>query len=109
MAALLVAAVGCAVERARLGASLEDARVRIEADVQQQFATLSDRLERSVNLVAAEPSLLTVVQTRDGQATHDLFLRTADAAAATALEGIAITVYGLDARPIAWAGRPTSI
>jgi signal transduction histidine kinase len=109
LAALLVGAGSCVLERARLGASLDDARLRIEADVQGQFTTLSDRLERAVNLVAADPALLLVVQTRDGAGTHSLFVRTADAAALADFEGVAITVYGLDGRPIAWAGRPSPI
>lgn len=109
IAAFLVGTGGCLVERARLGGSLDDARRRIEADVQQQFTALSTRLERAVNLVAGEPTLLSVLQTRDAAATHALFVRAGEAATATGVESVAITVYGLDGRPIAWSGRPAPI
>jgi signal transduction histidine kinase len=107
--AALVGAGGLLAERARLGGSLQEARSRIEADVQQQFTTLSARLETAVNIVAAEPGLLTVVRTRDGAGTLALFVRSADAGAATRVNGIAITVYGIEGRPIAWSGRTAPI
>jgi signal transduction histidine kinase len=109
IAALLVGTGGCLLERARLGGSLADARSRIEADVQRQFSALSTSLERAVNIVAAEPTLLAVLQTRDGAGTHALFVRTAEAAAAAAIDSVAITVYGLEGRPVAWFGRPAPI
>jgi signal transduction histidine kinase len=107
--ALLAGVVGIVGERSQLGGSLESARARIATDVERQFSTLSDRLEAAVNAVAAEPTLLTLVQTRDGAATRGLFVRAAEAAASTRLPGVAITLYGPEGRPIAWSGRPAPI
>ena len=106
---VLVGAAGTIGERARLGSSRQDTRERIEADVERQFSMLSDRLERTVNLVAAEPGLLSVVQTRDGAGTRALFVRMADAADPARLPSIAVTLYGPEGRPIAWSGRPAPI
>ena len=58
LAAGLVGAVGLLGERAWLGATPQDARTRIEADVTQQFGVLSAQLETAVNRVAADPDLL---------------------------------------------------
>ena len=61
------------------------------------------------NRVAADPDLLAVVQTRDDAGTRALFVGVAEAAAASRPAAIALTVYGPEARPIAWAGRPESV
>ena len=109
VAALLVGTGGCLLERARLGGSRDDAHSRIEADIQRQFTGLSNSLDRAIDIVAAEPALLTVLQTRDGIGLRDLFVRAGEAATVAAIDNVAITVYGLDGRPVAWSGRPATI
>jgi signal transduction histidine kinase len=109
LAAVLAGAAGLLLERALLGTTLDEARGRIEADVQQRFTTLAERLEHAVNLVAAEPALLTVAQARDTAGTRALFVRMADAADSADIDGVAVTVYGVSGQPLAWSGRPASI
>jgi signal transduction histidine kinase len=98
---------GMAWERVRFGADFPAARDRIAADVQRQFSTLSRQLDAAVERVNSEPVLTTAVASGDATARRELFEGLADAAAIMALPTVALSVYGMDARAIAWAGRPS--
>jgi signal transduction histidine kinase len=107
--ALLVGAVGWIGERLHLGDDLADARAHVAEDVQRQFATLFARLESAVNSVAAAPTIVSAVETRDGSGIRALFARTAAVNSAIGDDSLATTVYGLGGQPIAWSGRPAAI
>jgi signal transduction histidine kinase len=106
--ALVVALAGFIGERVRFGGSLADARARIETDVREQFGSLSGELDRGVDRLRGEAAVLSAARTRDTAAIRALFDRLAETEAVVNLPGLAITVYGPDARPIAWAGRPAT-
>ncbi|HXG89075.1 MAG TPA: HAMP domain-containing sensor histidine kinase [Vicinamibacterales bacterium] len=108
IAAVIVAVIGVVGARARFGADLPAARARIERDVREQFGTLGSRLEIAVERLRREPALLAAVTTRDPASTRQLFDRLAETEALANLPGVAITVYGPEARPVAWAGRPAT-
>lgn len=104
-----VGVVGVVGERVRFGSDLEASRQRIENDVRQQFGTLSSRLETVVSRLRSEAAVLSAASTRDIPRTRELFDHVAQAAALLDLPGVAITVYGPEARPIAWTGRPSTL
>jgi signal transduction histidine kinase len=109
VAAVLVAAASALGERLRFGADLAAARTQIEADVQEQFASLGTRLETAVSSLTRDPAVTAATGTRDVAAARDLFNRLAQIEATLGVPDIAITVYGPDALPIAWAGRPANL
>jgi signal transduction histidine kinase len=107
--ALLVAGIGIAGERMQFGADFAAARERIAADIHGQFAELASSLDQVIDRVRQEPSLTAAVSARDTTATRELFARLSAAETSLNLQGVALTVYALDARPIAWAGRPSTL
>ena len=110
LACLVAIGVGGLVgEQFRFGTDFPAARDRIAADVQRQFSTLSRRLDAAVAQVNEEPILAAAVEGREATARRELFERLADAAATLAQPTVAVSVYGLDARVVAWAGRPSPL
>jgi signal transduction histidine kinase len=107
--ALAIAVVGIFGERVRFGADLPATRQRIESDVRQQFGTLSSRLETAVTRLRTDPTVVSTTSKRDTAAIRALFDNLAEAATLLDLQGVALTVYGPDARPVAWAGRPADL
>jgi len=115
---VLVGALACAVvaglvgivgEGVRFGTDLSASRSRIERDVRAQFAALGARLEGVVDALRGDSAVLSAVATRDVAGARELFDRLADIEARVRLPGVAITVYGPQARPLAWAGRPATL
>jgi signal transduction histidine kinase len=104
--ALIVAAAGLIGERIRFGSDLAGARARIEQDVRAQFASLGGRLDAVVLALEADAVVASAVRRRDDTGARDLFDRLAAAEASRGLHDTAITIYGVDAQPIAWTGRP---
>jgi signal transduction histidine kinase len=104
-----IALGGLAGERLRFGADFAAARDRIAADVERQFSTLSRDLDAAVSRIRAEPVLAPAVESREATARRDLFARLAAAAATIALPTVSLSVYGTDARAVAWAGRPSPL
>jgi hypothetical protein len=100
---------GLAGERLRFGADFAAARDRLAADVERQFSTLSRDLDAAVSRIRAEPVLAPAVESREATARRDLFARLAAAAATIALPTVSLSVYGTDARAVAWAGRPSPL
>jgi signal transduction histidine kinase len=104
--AVLVGFFGFAGERIRFGADLDAARARIAADVQQQFSVLGANLDAAAQRVRNDAVLATAVATREATAVRALFDRLATVEASLNLTADALTVYGPEGRPLAWAGRP---
>ena len=107
--AIAIAVAGIVGERLRFGADLPAARQRIEDDVQRQFGTLSRQLETAVTRVRTDAAVLAAASKREPSGTRQLFDHLAGVAALLDLPGVAITVYGPEARPIAWTGRPATL
>jgi signal transduction histidine kinase len=107
----LVAVVlgGFAGERVRYGPDFPAARDRISTDVRHQLSTLSRDLDAAVERVNADPVLATAVETREQTARRELFERLAEAAATLTMPTVAVSIYGMDARAVAWAGRPSPL
>ncbi len=109
MAALIVALGGWALERARLGASDAEAFARLERDIRAQFDQTARTLEHMATAAAVRPDRL-VAALNVQSAVRELF-DAADGVWQQAGSGadLAITVYGPDAQPLAWSGRPSQI
>jgi signal transduction histidine kinase len=109
LAALAVVLGGWLVGRARLGTSDREGFARLERQVRGQFDEISRSLERMASAVATPPDRL-VAAVHDQSAVRALF----DAVdvvwqQAGGSPDLAITVYGPDAQPLAWSGRPSEI
>ncbi len=106
--AVLVAAGGWLTERVRLGADDRTALARVERDVRSAFARMSSSLGRvaQAEAAAAERVLQQPAEERD---LRPLFERAAELVGREPAEPLAVTVYGLDGTPLAWAGRPAEL
>jgi signal transduction histidine kinase len=108
-AAAVTGAAGVARERLRFGGTLEVARERVERDVRAQFSALAAQLEAPVADLQRDRSITLVSQTRDQSRTRQAFDRLEAVARLVPVPEVAITLYGTDARPLAWVGRPASL
>ena len=109
IAALIVVLGGWWLERARLGTSDAEAFARLERRIRGQFDRTVRTLEQMASGTAVRPDRL-VAALNDQAAVRALF---------DAVDGVwqqagggpdlAITVYGPDAQPLAWSGRPSQI
>jgi signal transduction histidine kinase len=107
--AMAVAGIGLSSERVRFGSDLAAARARIERDLERRFTTLERGLDAVADRLRRDPGVAAAGEARDVAASRALFDRIAEAAAIAPIPDLAITLYGLDARPVAWAGRPASL
>ena len=106
--ALIAFTVGRLAEVSVLGVDEADGRARAEADVRASF----DVMSRALRLMArslADPESVRAAGVGDAKAARRLFAA-ADAALAQAdAADVAVTAYGADGRPVAWAGRPSEL
>ncbi|MGQ0734308.1 MAG: ATP-binding protein [Acidobacteriota bacterium] len=107
--AAAVAGLGLVGERVRFGADLQASRDRIERDVRAQFGVVSTRLEAAAESLREDAAVIAVIRTREVADVRRAFDRLAVAERDVALPDVAITVYGVNARPVAWAGRPSTL
>jgi signal transduction histidine kinase len=104
--ALLVLAAGWLSERLLLGSDEAAARARTEEDVRASF----DRMARALRLMAlgvADAQSVVAAGAEDVTAARRLFAAAEGAVADEA--GVALTVYALNGRPLAWDGRPSEL
>ena len=106
--ALLVLAGGWAARRGIFGRDDSQARVRVEADVRSTFDAMSRRL-RDMAAAVADPSEVRAAGADDTAAAHRLLTRAAEVIASDDPADAALTVYGADGTPLAWAGRPSEL
>ncbi|HZJ32736.1 MAG TPA: HAMP domain-containing sensor histidine kinase [Vicinamibacterales bacterium] len=107
--ALLMAAGGWVLQRMLLGASDSAARARVEDDVRRTFDQMTQQLRTSTALLA-DASLVRQAAAEDEAAAARLFTAARDAVAAAGETGdSALTVFGPDGVPVAWAGRPSEL
>src|SRR5688572_21196194 len=109
IAALLVAAGGWLLQRARLGADDAAARLRVEADVRQTFERMASGL-RDLAAAVADPALVRASAAEDASVSRRLFAAAAEGlAAGEPGADAALTVFAANGLPLAWAGRPSEL
>jgi len=103
LAVAAVAAGGLGLERARFGASDDDAIARVKADAQRRVDTSAEDLATIVARAALEVDLIRAAP-RDTAAAAALF-DALDAALPEDRSHTGITIYDPAGAPVAWAGR----
>lgn len=109
LAAVALAVIGVAGERLRFGPDLAGARARIEADVRQQVAVATARLDGAVALIEGAADAGPALDRRDAAGARLLFSILERATPALGTEHGALTLYSPDAQPVAWTGRPATL
>jgi len=106
--AAIVAVAGWVAERVRLGADNQAAYSRVEREVRSEFVRMSSSLASVARAEAAtaEPVLRQPPEDRD---LRPLFERASQLVRRDPSEPLAVTVYGVDGSPLAWAGRPSEL
>jgi signal transduction histidine kinase len=106
--ALFVGVAGWLTEQVRLGADRQAAYARVEGEIRSEFDRMTSTLSRIAQAEAttAEAVLRHPVEERD---LRPLFERAAQAIGSDASEPLAVTVYGVDGTPLAWAGRTSEL
>ena len=102
VAAAAIAVAGIVIEQTQLGADLAASRGRLRAEVEGQFASLTDRLDTAVHAVPLDADTLRLAEQGDQAATRRLFDQ---AAAASRGPAVAVTIYGAANEPVSWTGR----
>jgi hypothetical protein len=106
--ALVVLAGGWGLRRAVFGRDDSQARARVEADVRSTFDAMARRLREMAGAVS-DPALVRKATDDDTSAAHQLLTRAAEVVATDYPADAALTVYGADGTPVAWAGRPSEL
>jgi signal transduction histidine kinase len=106
--AALVAGAGRLAERIRMGADDQAAYARVEREVRSDFERMASTLGRVALAEAATagPILRQPAEERD---VRPLFASAAALVNSDTSEPLALTVYGTDGTPLAWAGRPSEL
>ncbi len=107
-ASLLAGLAGHVAERVRVGSDRQAAYEKVQAEVTSEFDRMALTLSRiaEAEAGAAEPVLRRPADERD---LRPLFERAAQLVAQGPSEQLALTVYGNDGTPLAWAGRPSEL
>jgi signal transduction histidine kinase len=106
--ALLVLATGRIVQRVALGVDDAGMRRRVETEVRSAF----DRMARRLRAMAVQTSDLPTIRAAlegDTGAVRRLLTSTAAIVSEDAPFDSALTIYGGDSEPLAWAGRPSDL
>ena len=108
LATLAVAVGGRVAEDVRLGPDDAAALGRVEREVNAAFIRMADALDRVARDEAADaaPVLQQDTEERD---LRPLFDRAAKLVGRDPSKPLAVTVYGPDGTPLAWAGRPAEL
>src|SRR5215467_9262096 len=106
--ALVVAASGGAIERARFGSTDDEALARVEAELRQQFDASARSLGEMAASVRSHSSVIHAA-VRDRTETKPLFDVVSNALAQSPTGPAGITVYDATDRPLAWAGRVSDL
>jgi signal transduction histidine kinase len=106
--ALVVLAGGWGLRRAVFGRDDSQARARVEADVRSTFDAMARRL-REMAATVSDPTMVRAAADDDASAAHQLLTRAAEIVASDYPADAALTVYGADGTPVAWAGRPSEL
>jgi signal transduction histidine kinase len=107
-AAVLVALVGRAAERARFGATDEGSVARVEAELGQRFDRSAATLGTTAARLAREQALIRDAA-RDPSAAGRLFDLLADVVPRDEIRNTGITIYNEVGTPVAWTGRVSDL
>ena len=103
-AAIAVSAV--VVERTKLGGDLAASRARLRAEVEGEFAVLTNRLDAAVSAVTLDADTVLRSERGDTTATRQLFDQVT---ASAARHNVSVTVYDSTNQAIAWLGRSENV
>jgi signal transduction histidine kinase len=106
--ALVVAASGGAIERARFGSTDDAALARVEAELRRQFDDSARSLADLAARVRSDSSVIRAA-VRDRTETRPLFDVVSNALAESRAGPTGVTVYDATDRPLAWAGRVSDL
>jgi signal transduction histidine kinase len=107
-AALIVLAAGTLLRHAVLGADDVQAMEAVESDVRETIARMSLEL-RDLAQAGVLPGAVAGAAAGRSEATEQLFEALAQRIGDSAPVDAAISVYAVDGRALAWAGRPTEL
>ena len=106
---VLVAAAGWLLARTEIGATPQDTRRLVEAELRARLADEERSLDRAVSPFVSDGALVDAAAAGSPDAVGRLF----GAVAATPHDPgppiAALTVYGAEGTPLAWSGRPASL
>jgi signal transduction histidine kinase len=106
--ALLVLAAGSVARRLALGVDDAGMRMRVETEVRSDFDRMAQRL-RALALEVGDPATIRAAVGADTVAVRRLLTGAAAVVSEEAPSDSAITIYGGDGEPVAWAGRPSDL
>jgi len=106
--ALLVLAAGWLAQRVVLGVDDAGMRMRVETDVRSAFDRMARRL-RDMATESGDPATIHAAIDGDNGAVRRLLTSTAVVVTEDDPDDAAVTIYGGDGEPVAWAGRPTEL
>ena len=105
--ALLVVAGGWVIGRTAIGVDNNEVHARVETQVRNAFDTMSRGL-RDAAAIVADPTAVRAATDGDDDAAPNLMARVDRVVSARESE-TALTIYGTDGTPVAWAGRPSEM
>lgn len=106
VAAAAIAIAAVVIERTQLGGDLETSRARLKAEVEGEFAALTNRLDAAVRAVPLDPDVLRLADQGDQAARRRLFEQLLAAAGSP---NVALALYGGTEVPVAWTGRSEDV
>ena len=106
--ALLVLAAGWLAQRVVLGVDDAGMRMRVETEVRSAFDRMARRL-RDMATESGDPATIHAAIDGDNGAVRRLLTSTAVVVTEDDPDDAAVTIYGGDGEPVAWAGRPTEL
>jgi signal transduction histidine kinase len=106
--AVLVLAAGWLAGRIVLGADDAGMRMRVETEVRTSFDRMARRL-LAMALAAGDSATIRAAIEGDTDAVRRLMTSAAAVVSEDAPDETALTIYGSDGEPVAWAGRPTDL
>jgi len=106
VAAAAIAVSAVVIERTELGGDLAASRARLRAEVEGQFATLTNRLDAAVRGVTFDADTIRRSERGDTAATRQLFDQVS---ASAARNDVSVTIYGSTNQPVAWLGRSEDV
>jgi signal transduction histidine kinase len=109
LALALVSVAGGLWAQARVGATADDTRARIERDTRARLTRLSAGLDRAAQDIAGAGALVEAAAGGDASSLGRLFTNASVDADPARRDVAALTVYGPEGTPLAWDGRPSPV